>query len=242
MPTARLPTVQATYWTSLNKSGGFVQWGPSWTSLNMSGPYTDTQHWKHYSTAACLAGGKYDDLPNEVSVPRSVNQPLRPIHTGHKRNISFACSVRSLICPAFTFTRWECAFIVCSHFSILSVIGLYDTTHTTPLIRITLILIYTGSRLQRVRLLRSPTHNEHVFTVKWPFLTDIKIKRFVWLPRLPLITNRFSWMKLLVVSETQCTFTVAFLDWNRSLIRKPVLLIQARDALPGTQKCTFLGT
>ena len=203
----------------------------------MSGPYTNTHDWKHYSPTTWLAGGKYDDLPNEVWVPRSVNQPLRPIHTEHKRNISFACSVRSLIFPAFTFTRWECALIVCSHLQILTVIGLYDTTHTTPLIRITLILIYTGSRL-----LRSPTHNEHIFTVTWPFLTDIKIKRFVWLPRLPLITNRFSWMKLLVVSETQCTFTVAFLDWNRSLIRKPVLLIQARDALPGTQMCTFLGT
>ena len=37
MRTARLPTIHASWWTSLKGEGVPVQWAPSWTSLNMSG-------------------------------------------------------------------------------------------------------------------------------------------------------------------------------------------------------------
>ena len=67
-------------------------------------------------------------------------------------------------------------------------------------------LAYTGSRLQRVRLLRAHIYNESIFfskrnTSDWHQC----LKSSVQLPRVPLLTSTFSSLKLLIVSCTQCS-------------------------------------
>ena len=97
MLNTRLPTVHASYWTSLNKPGGGgvpIQWGPIWTSLNMSGggqswglyrnreghplpEQTDRLDWKHYPPPTYLAGSKYANKTRMTSqCSNSIGQVL----------------------------------------------------------------------------------------------------------------------------------------------------------------------
>ena len=54
MPTSRLPTIQDSWWSTLNMSG--VTWDP---------PSSDRHDWKHYLPASSLVGGK--KLEQEMS-------------------------------------------------------------------------------------------------------------------------------------------------------------------------------
>ena len=67
------------------------------------------------------------------------------------------------------------------------------------------VIQYTGSRLQRVQLHpEHPAITSNFFPQKKSLLIDINVKK-VHLQRVPLITSKFLWIKLVVVSGTQCT-------------------------------------
>ena len=69
-------------------------------------------------------------------------------------------------------------------------------THHYVAFTLPMILIqrnYTGSRLQRVWLLRAPTYNEQIFFQQEILLIDIDVLK-VQSQAVPLITSTFSWI------------------------------------------------